>query len=432
MSQVNKDYFNEKTLQELIHQHNEVDWLQTSRFAALRDFDERPWPAATDEAWRRTNISNIDFNSYELVNGVQKNRDLELIDTSEDLSGFIRFHGAHVTEARLSNELFEKGVIFMGLADAARRFPKLVQEYFNEKKDTVADAKFKSFNRSFWTHGVFLYVPSFLELSQPFKVVFEESGNKIASLPQILIVLKSGARVNFRQEIVGTDSEEILRNALVHLHVEDAAYLNYVEIQNLNDKSYNFSFGDAFVGRDAEINTLVAVFGSKLTKHYIGSNLTGRGANAKIQGIYFAENRQHLDFQTLQNHQAGSAKSDLLYKGVVKDRAHAVYQGLIKVYPDAQLTDAYQTNRNLLLNDKARADSIPSLEIEANDVKCSHGSTVGKINAEEIFYLMSRGLSEHDARKMVVDGFFEDLLKDAPEDVRDQLRKQIESELEAI
>jgi Fe-S cluster assembly protein SufD len=432
MNQKRQEYFSEKTLQQFMHERNETEWMQAYRYAALREFEKQSWPTTKDEAWRRTHISNIDFNEYELVNDIHPSRPLSLVDHSDKLSGLIRYSGAQVMEARLSNALHENGVIFTSFKDAVQRFPRLVQKYFVHEKHNGQEGKFQALNRSFWTHGIFLYVPSFIEIEKPFRVIFEETGHKMASFPNVLIVLKNGARVNFRNEIVSTDDEEVLRNATVNLHVDDSAYLNYVEVQNLNEQSFNFSFGNAVIGRDSEIKTFIAAYGSKFTKHFLASDLISPGANAKIQGLYFAENRQHLDLQTVQNHLAPSASSDLLYKGVIKDRAHAVYQGLIKVFPQAQLTDAYQTNRNLLLNDNARADSIPSLEIEANDVRCSHGSTVGKVNAEEVFYLMSRGLSEPEARKMIVNGFFEDLLKDAPDDVQQQLQTKIEKELESI
>jgi Fe-S cluster assembly protein SufD len=181
--------------------------------------------------------------------------------------------------------------------------------------------------------------------------------------------------------------------------------------------------------KEAELLALNANIGSALTKSQVETHLAGAGANAKLLGIYFSGKRQHIDLRTVQFHEAPKATSLLLYKGAVKENAHAIYQGLIKVHKDAQQTDAYQSNKNLVLNDKARADSIPSLEIEANDVKCSHGATVGRVNKEELFYLMSRGISFPEAQRLIISGFFEDVLKEAPEDIQEELRQQIENEL---
>ncbi|MBN2013104.1 Fe-S cluster assembly protein SufD [candidate division KSB1 bacterium] len=423
------DYYVEEQLNDLLGKRDEPEWMQQFRQRAYGEYVKQPWPSTTDEAWRRTNISHIDFPSYEPLNGRVEPEPLRTEEQSAAYSGEITFHGSRSATGYLTQSAERQKIIFSSLEDAVHNHSDLVQTYFMKNRLAPEQGKFQSLHAAFWTHGVFLYVPEFVEVDLPIRIIFEESGYRKASLPHVLIILERGSKVRLQHFIRSLDMDERLRNAVVSINVADGASLEYTEIQNLNSETYNFLNGNISIGRDASVHTLVAAFGSKLTKHVLTSDLIGTGAHAKLQGIYFADQYQHIDLETLQQHEAPHATSNLLYKGAVKDRAHAIYQGMIKVYPDAQLTDAYQMNKNLLLNDQAHADSIPSLEIEANDVKCSHGSTVGKVNDEELFYLMSRGLSATDAKQMIVTGFFEDILNDQPQDVRELLSASIEKEL---
>ncbi len=184
------------------------------------------------------------------------------------------------------------------------------------------------------------------------------------------------------------------------------------------------------LGRDSLLRYFIGSWGSRLTKAWLNMDLDGQGSHGELLGLYFPGGRQHLDHHTNQLHRAPNATSDLLYKGALKDRARSVYQGYIKVYPDAQKTNAYQANRNLMLSKTARADSIPGLEIEADDVRCTHGATAGQVPAEYIFYLMSRGIDRTNAERMIVQGFFEEVLNRIPvPGVRNKLETEIARKL---
>jgi Fe-S cluster assembly protein SufD len=217
-----------------------------------------------------------------------------------------------------------------------------------------------------------------------------------------------------------------MHNGVVELIVRDNAQLDYVSVQDWDRQAYNFSTERAVVGRDATLHWVVGGMGSRLTKSFIDSSLVGSGATALMSGVIFGDGRQHLDYDTQQNHSAPNCTSDLLYKGALKGRARSVWQGMIKVFPGAQKTDGYQANRNLILEKSARADSIPGLEIEADDVRCTHGATVSQLDPEELFYIHSRGLPLQDAQRLIVQGFFAPVIERIPlESARERLTREI-------
>jgi Fe-S cluster assembly protein SufD len=208
--------------------------------------------------------------------------------------------------------------------------------------------------------------------------------------------------------------------------VRENAKLDYVNVQDWDRKAYNFTTERAVVGRDSTLHWIVGGIGSRMTKSFIDCSLVGSGSTALMSGIFFGDGRQHLDYDTQQNHMAPHTTSDLLYKGALKSKARSVWQGMIKVLPDAQKIDGYQANRNLILEKTARADSIPGLEIEADDVRCTHGATISQLDADELFYIRSRGLPYQDAQRLIVQGFFTPVIDRIPlQGVREQLTSEI-------
>lgn len=396
---------------EYLSDEKEPMWLRGLRREARDLYRELPWPSMKDEEWRRTDISHIDFTGYQSDGAGPI--DEFIGETPDGVAGTIHFSRDRC-RVRMAKDLASRGVIFTSLADAFRRHGDLLSRYFM-KNIRPGDGKLEAMHASFCRRGAFLYVPQFVEIAAPFSVNFEEDPG-IAGFPHLLVVLDSGARAVVRQKLSGQSGSTAgsLCNAVTSLYLEDAAVLQYVALQELSDKSFYFSSGWASLARDAQLCSLVGNFGSALTKTRFGTSMAGEGANSRLYGISFADHDQHFDQRTVQNHEAGHATSNVLFKSAVKDRARTVYQGVIRVYRDAQKTDAYQANRNLLLNRYARADSIPSLQIEANDVRCTHGATTGKIDEGEIFYLMSRGLPKNEAKRLIVTGFFSDVLKEIP------------------
>ena len=427
-----KNYSTPAVWEDFLKSQSDPQWLRQAREQAFASYNSLPWPSTSMEEWRRTNVSQIAVEEFGYLGQPGKiphpDEDAPAAMV-EQYSGLIRFSGCDCEEIYLNTALADKGVIFTTLADAARRYPTLVAQYFMHNVPPTL-GKFEALQASLVSHGVFLYLPKFLEIGKPFAIIFQETGHRRLSCPQVLAVLAPGARCILTQELSNLEaSDAVICNAVVSLYLSDAAGIKYISTQELNHQSFYFMNGCATLGRDAQLHSLQANFGSALTKSRFGSILEQPGAVAKLQGVYFAKGSQHFDLRTVQHHQVPFGKTDVLYKGVVKDQARTIYQGLIKVFPNAQKTDAYQSNKNLVLSETARADSLPSLEIEANDLRCTHGSTVGKLDEQEVFYLMARGLPRLEAQKIIITGFFEEILGQIPEDIAEKWRSSIEKKL---
>ena len=253
------------------------------------------------------------------------------------------------------------------------------------------------------------------------------AGPHASSFTHTLVVVERGAKVTFVEEFTSDDrGDQAIHNGVVELIVRENAQLDYVNVQDWDRKAFNFTTERAIVDRDATLHWVVGGIGSRLTKSFIDASLVGPGSTAVMSGVFFGDGRQHLDYDTQQNHMAPHTTSDLLYKGALRDRARSVWQGMIKVLPNAQQTDGYQANRNLILSKTARADSIPGLEIEADDVRCTHGATVSQLDPDEVFYVRSRGLPYKEAERLIVQGFFAPVIERIPlPDVRERLTAEI-------
>ena len=248
---------------------------------------------------------------------------------------------------------------------------------------------------------------------------------------RLLVVAEEGSRFSLIEEYASSSPD--LRgysNAAVELFVEQGAKLEYVSLQNLSRETWHFATHHARVERDAELDWVAGGFGSKKGKTRIQNDLAGQGATSRVTGAYFADGSQHLDYDTFQEHIAPNTTSDFAFKGALRDSATTVWRGMIRVEREAQKTNAYQENRNLLLSRDAHADSIPGLEILANDVRCTHGATLGQVDREQLFYLMARGLSRAEAERLIVRGFFQDVLDRIElEPVREALADALEARI---
>jgi Fe-S cluster assembly protein SufD len=421
-----RDCLDRATFGHIFSSAHEPLWLLRDRETAWANYRQMAWPTLTDELWRRTNISHLNLEEYSFsMPGVLLPCSYR---ASPDCAGRAVFSGytCHILE--LDPALAKDGVLWTTLGDALARFPDLVAQYFQETPPIYG--KLDAMHKALWAHGMFLYVPKFLEIPQPFVVEFVETGDRHASFPHLLAVLEKGARCTLLHSIKNGDSrEEVASNSATHLVLEEASALHYLALQQLNQKSFYYSHEFARLGRDAELSAFVATLGSVLSKDFLEVTLNEPGARVRLRGLYFAENDQHIDLRAVQYHKAGHTQSDVLYKGAVKDRARAVHQGLIQVSPNAQKIDAYESNKNLILSEAARVDSLPGLEINANDLKCTHGVTIGKVAEQEVFYLASRGLTRREAQKIIVIGFFEDILTGLPENLADECRNSVEQKV---
>jgi Fe-S cluster assembly protein SufD len=306
------------------------------------------------------------------------------------------------------------GVRLLSLKSALEEYEDQLAPIFQGSL-LAADNRFAAWHASAWSHGVFLSVPPFVETEDLFVIEFIESGNWMLTSPRVVVFLGDGSRATVMQRTRSSrDEEELLCNSGLELKAGDGAALRYVEGQALGKRSLHFRHSRAELGRDASLRHLDVTIGGRLVKTRFDCGLNGAGAEAFLDGAYFCGQGQHMDLRTVQRHRAPSAMSRATYKGAIDSGGRTVFQGLIEVSEGASGTDAYLSNRNLILGDAARADSIPTLQIGNNDVRCSHGSTTGQLREEEIFYLVSRGLSPRDARELLVIGYFEEILNAAP------------------
>jgi Fe-S cluster assembly protein SufD len=306
-------------------------------------------------------------------------------------------------------------------------FEPLPQDY--DAKLIPDDDKFALENLARWEHGLLVHVPKGVVLEKPLYVQVTSSGGSL--FWRMVVIADEGARFTLIEDLGSAGDDTIAyTNAVVELFVDPHAKIEYVSLQNLSQETWHFGRHKAWLERDSELDWVIGGFGSKRGKVWIENDLAGPGATSRVTGAYFADGDQHLDYDTFQEHIAPNTESDFAFKGALRENASAVWRGMIRVEEGAQKTNAYQENRNLLLSDKAHADSIPGLEIMANDVRCTHGATLGRINREELFYLMARGLSRAEAERLIVRGFFQDVLDRIElEPVRDALGAALEARI---
>ena len=375
---------------------------------ALEAYRSLPIPDTTDEHWRFTDLRGFDPESFVGGGTTEISTLLDL-----DVAGY-----ATVTENGIEIASAPEGVRFEPLPEDFERLYSLVG--WNEK--------FAAHNAAMWKHGLLVVVPKGVVLEKPLYVRIAVTGQ---TFWRLVVVAEEGARASLIEEYASPDpATAAYSNAVTELFVEANAKLEYVSLQNLSTETWHFASHHARVERDAELDWVAGGFGSKKGKTRIQNDLNGQGATSRVTGAYFADGEQHLDYDTFQEHIAPSTESDFAFKGALRESARSVWRGMIRVEPDAQKTNAYQENRNLLLSDKAHADSIPGLEIMANDVRCTHGATLGRINREELFYLMARGLNRAEAERLIVRGFFQDVLDRIElEPVREALGAALEARI---
>jgi Fe-S cluster assembly protein SufD len=387
-----------------------------SRTAALDRYKELPLPDTAQEAWRFTDLRGFDPDSFGHVSVSDAGTGPQQTMLDLDVAGL-----AVVTEAGIAIERAPDGIRFEPLTDAAERLYELVGW----------DEKFTAHNAALWQHGLLVHVPKGVQLEQPLYVRIANTVEGGSLFWRLLIVADEGSRFSLVEEYSSSSPElSGYSNAAVEIFVEEGAKLEYVSVQNYSQETWHFATHHARVGRDAELDWVAGGFGSKRGKIRIQNDLSGPGATSRVTGAYFADGDQHLDYDTFQEHIAPNTESDFAFKGALRDDASAVWRGMIRVEQDAQKTNAYQENRNLLLSPTAHADSIPGLEIMANDVRCTHGATLGRVDRDMLFYLMARGLSRAEAERLIVRGFFQDVLDRVEiEPVREALGAALEARI---
>jgi len=325
------------------------------------------------------------------------------------------------------------GPVVLPLTLAVERHPELVEPYLGTIVPGDRDV-FTAANDASWTGGAFVYVPRGVRVEAPILLTAIADAAGTALHRRTLIVLDEGAEAEvWEQFLSGSEDGESMLNTVVELVVGQNAHLRYVCGQDMNEKSWIFGTQRAEVARDGQLDWAAVAFGSAKGKVRMNTLLAGEGAHAKVTGAYAPHARQHLDFDTTQEHGAANTTSDLAFRGILSDRSTAVWRGMIKVDPGAQQTDAFQECRNLLLSKRAHADAIPGLEILANDVRCTHAAAIAQIDPEQLFYLRSRGLGEGIAKRLVIEGFMSELVQRFEEGpIRDALGGAIERRMTQV
>lgn len=404
------------------------------RSRAWQTFIDLPMPATTDEAWRRTDLRAMNSGQFKLANhaDLQINAlpqpPAELLQPLADAE-----HGGQIlltpsgVQSHIDPELAAKGIIFTDLITAEEKYPDILERIMGQVVRTD-EGKFAALAGALANQGILIYVPRGVQLEQPLHSILWGPGINLAYVSHLLVYVDEGASLTYVHESAShTEAQgQAMHAGIVELHVGPAANLRFVELQSWGEHVWNFTHERARIEQDGNLDWIFGAIGSHLTKNFSEINLVGRGASGRMSGFYFTDGVQHLDHDTQQNHYAPNTTSDLLFKGALRDQSRSVWQGMIYVAPGAQKTDGYQANRNLVLSKQARADSIPGLEIMADDVRCTHGATVGKIDPDLVFYLRSRGIPYQDAERLIVEGFFDPIMQRIPfEGVRSRFQEAI-------
>lgn len=406
------------------------------RQRAWEQFEALPMPVTTDEAWRRTDLRSLSAESFRIPT---QDAYLDLAALPDHLLKPMA-DGDHAGEVilmpggaqvRLADELSRQGVIFTDLRSAEKRFPAILDKFIAKALVKPSEGKFAALSLALANTGVLLYVPRGVTVEQPLHSLLWAPGAGLAHISNVLVWLEDGASATLVHESASpTESGQSMHAGTVEIYVGGGANLRFVELQSFGEHIYNFTHERVQVENDGNLDWVFGAIGGLLTKNFSDLDLAGKGATGRMSGFYFTEHNQHLDYDSQQNHLAPNTTSDLLFKGALVDKSRAVWQGMIYVAPGAQKTDGYQANRNLILSREARADSIPGLEILADDVRCTHGATVGKIDRDQVFYLRARGIPKLEAERLIVEGFFDPIMQRIPfEGVRQRFQEAIHEKM---
>jgi Fe-S cluster assembly protein SufD len=411
--------FTQEAFDEFLSSRQEPEWLTADRRAAWQAFQELPIPSRADEEWMRTDIRLFRLDKFHPPAAVKSGHGV-----IADMPGALLSHGVQVAGSAESYESqpvemarplqpkwAKQGVLFGNLDELVRKHGDIVRKHLFRAVNLRAD-KFAALHAACWSGGTLLYVPKGVVIEEPLHALTALSDAPGGvDFSHILVILEEGAEATLLSETAGgamaNQSESGLHCGAIELVVGRGAKLRYVNLQNWGTGVWHFAHQKAMVEAGGQLQWTIGALGARLAKVNQHVALTGEGANCQVNGVMFTEGKQHLSYHTLQHHQAPTCKSDLLYKGALQDQSRLVWRGMIKVDHGAQKTDGYQRNDNLMLSDHARADSIPGLEIQADDVRCTHGATTGRVDDEMIFYAQCRGLTRKEATRMVVAGFFQ-------------------------
>jgi len=415
------------TVEALIEESGEPGWMAERRRKAWNTYVETPIPTTRTEEWRYTDLTKIGWQDLAMrdpdpPSPVSSREELpaeiaDAIDVTEDTGAIAVQHNGVQLWSEVADELRGQGVVFMDFATALEERPELLEKYFMTSAVTPDFGKLAALHGAFVSGGTVIHVPDGVEVELPLVTFRWLDAENRAVFPHTLLIAGARSKVTYVEECQSPRriQEGLAMNCgVTEIIAEESASVRYAVVQAWGRHVFHYQANRTFALKDAKVQTLLVTLGSKISRADVECDLQAEGAESEMLGLYVGDSDQHIDHYTYQLHAAPHTGSDLLYKGALKDRSHSVFRGMIRVMKGAQQTDAYQTNRNLLLSEDAHADALPNLEIEADDVRCSHGATIGQQDEKQIYYLMSRGLTRAQAEKLIVQGFFEEVLGRIP------------------
>ena len=385
-------------LKELHQSKSEI--ADAKKEESLAIFNNLAMPKEKDEDWRYTEIEKLKLENFEPF---ESNDSILATDLSEGIVGH--------------------GVILSDINSAMEKYPATLNYFFKGTK--IDKDKFVALNAAHFAHGYFLYVPKNMEIKEPIRINLTAEGKN--SVLHNLVIIEPNSQADVIEEYRNKDiGNEQLNACITEVFANTNSRINFYHVNNWASNVYNFTNLVGTAERNASINWISGCFGGKLNRIRIDTNFNGQGSSCSNLGIFLGKGKEHIDFTTNVYHNVENTTNDILVDGILKDESSSVYRGLIKIPKEGQKTNSYLANHILKLGDKTLANSIPSLKIDANDVKASHGATVGQINEEHLFYLMARGLSRHEAERMIVEGFFEPVIQKIPlEELREKIREMV-------
>jgi Fe-S cluster assembly protein SufD len=412
--------FTREAVERLSRAKGEPAWMLERRLEAWNAYEKTPLPTTQQRAWKYTDVSRLRLDGFmphaAPAEGVE--RGAPAAPPEGRFSGLLRQFDSHAGHESLSDEGKRAGAIFTSIDRAVKAYPELVRERFMTECVPPGRDAFTALHGAFWSGGVFVYVPKNVALALPLYSLLWANAENLAVFPHALVIAEPGSELTLVEEYGSDDAAAgILSSGVTEIFARENAQVRYVNLQRWGASAQHFGTQRILLDRDASLKFSTVGLGGRLAKATGESVMRGQGANSELLGIFFGRGRQQFDYVTLQDHQAPNTTSDLLFKSALNDRARSVYYGLVRVGPEARLAAANQENRNLVLSDGARADSEPVLEILTSEVsRCTHGASVGPVDEEEIFYLQSRGIERAEAEKLIVSGFFHEVVGRIPDE----------------
>jgi Fe-S cluster assembly protein SufD len=424
--------FPPEVFEQFLRTRVEPSWITDLRRSAFEIYQQTLQDELDPEEFKRVDLRVFNAGRFRPDSGaVDRGAIATLLSDKTEYGGSIGHVNGQVTHCSLSAEIRAQGVLFGDLQTFLTSHRDLLEPYFMTQAVRPEADRFAAWHAAFWTGGTLLYVPRHVEVTLPLHSLIAHSRDGVAEFSHTLVILEDGARATLLEETTSADAAMAgLHVGCVELIVGRNANLRYVQLQNWNQKTWHFAHQAGVVENNGSLQWTVVGLGSRLAHIHQDINLNGRAATAEVNGVTFASDRQKISYYTQQHHRQQGTHSDLLYKEVLRDESRVIWRGMIKVDPAAQQTDGYQRSDALMLSDDARCDSIPGLEIEADDVRCTHGATTGRVDRDQIFYCMSRGISRKEAMHIIVEGFFQQVYDRIPiEVVRETLSRTVQNKL---